>query len=50
MQPINRRSPPTAQEVVAIVREIYERVYRLDNADSSAHFRRVVQSVRNEGA
>jgi hypothetical protein len=46
MQPTSRRSPPTAEEIVAIVREIYQRVYRLESVDSSAHFRRVVQSVR----
>jgi hypothetical protein len=46
MQPVSRRSPPAAEEIVAIVREIYERVYRLESADTSASFRRVVQSVR----
>ena len=34
------------REIVAIVREIYERIYRLGNADGSAHFRRVVQSLQ----
>lgn len=50
MQPVSRRSPLTAEEIVVIVREIYKRVYRLENADSSASFRRVVQSVRTPSA
>ena len=50
MQPISRHSPPTAEEIVAIVREIYERVYCLERADRSASFRRVVQSVRAPSA
>jgi hypothetical protein len=50
MQPVSRRSPPPAEEIVVIVREIYERVYRLESADTSASFRRVVQSVRTPTA
>ena len=50
MQPISRHSPPATEEIVVIVREIYERVYCLESADSSASFRRVVQSVRAHAA
>ena len=46
IQPVARRSPPTREELAAIIREVYERVYRLENADRSAQFRRVVQSLR----
>ena len=46
IQPVSRRSPPTARELVSIIREVYERVYRLEDVEGSAIFQRVVQSVR----
>ena len=46
IQPMARRSPPTGPELAAIVRGVYEGVYRLEDAERSAIFQRVVQSVR----
>ena len=46
VQPVARRSPPTGPELESIIREVYERVYRLEDVERSAIFRRVVQSVR----
>ena len=43
--PIARHRPPAADEIVAIVREIYSRVYRLPDPDQSPYLRRVVQSL-----
>lgn len=46
LQPIGVHSQPSRAELVAIVREIYERVYRLADPDRNAEFRGVVQSLR----
>jgi hypothetical protein len=45
LQPLAQKTPPTREETAAIVREIYERVYRLSDVTQSANFRRVVESM-----
>ena len=46
LQPIGVHSQPSRTELVAIIREIYQRVYRLADPDRNAEFLRVVQSLR----
>ena len=50
LQPIGRRAPPSRDELVSIVREIFERIYRLPDASQNAHFRRIVESIGPEFA
>ena len=45
LQPVAKQVPPSGDEIAAIVREIYERVYRLPNTTANAQFRRVVESL-----
>ena len=48
VQPIARMAPPSSDELVSIVREIYERIYRLPNPSQNAQFRRIVESIGPE--
>lgn len=45
LQPMARRTRPSKEETLAIVREIYERVYRLPDVTANAQFRHVVESL-----
>ena len=45
LQPIAKRVRPTSAEIASIVREIYERVYRVPEVLRNAEFRRVIESV-----
>jgi hypothetical protein len=44
-QPIANHLPPARDDIVSIVRHIYERVYRLPDATQSPHFQRVAESL-----
>ena len=44
LQPMARQAPPSGDEIVTIVREIYERVYRIPKPWENANFRSVVES------
>ena len=46
LQPIARRVPPSRDELESIVREIYERIYRLPDVGRDTQFRRIVESIR----
>ena len=45
VQPLGRQTPPDGDEIVAIVREVYERIYRIHDAANHPTFRRVVASL-----
>jgi hypothetical protein len=45
VQPIGKTAPPETSEVLTIVREIYERVYRIPDAAESRAFHRVAASL-----
>ena len=45
LQPIARRTPPSGDELVSIVREIYRRIYRLPDVGPDTQFRRIVESI-----
>jgi len=47
LQPMARRTPPSSDETLAIVREIYRRIYRLPDATINAQLRHVVESLVN---
>jgi hypothetical protein len=47
LQPIARRDPPGEDEILGIVREVYERVYRIPDVESHATFRRIAASLRD---
>ena len=47
LQPIARTRPPDESESLAIVRELYERVYRIDDVIQNESFRRIAESLRN---
>ena len=44
LQPMARQVPPSGDEIVTIVHEIYERVYRIPKPRDNANFRSVVES------
>ena len=44
LQPMARQVPPSGDEIVTIVHEIYGRVYRIPKPWDNANFRRVVES------
>ena len=45
LQPVGRAEPPGAEELVAIVREIFERVYRVVDVSNDPTFRGIVASM-----
>ena len=45
LQPVARQLPPDGEETVAIVREVYRRIYRISDVDANPSFRRVVASL-----
>ena len=47
LQPLARRRPPSANEVTAIVAEIYQRLYRVPDVWKHPGFRRIVASLRD---
>ena len=47
-QPIAAHSAPSRGQTAAVVREIYERVYRIRRVEQSAEYRRVVESLREQ--
>ena len=46
LQPMAKRSPPGEDETIAIVREVYLRIYRIRDVDENDAYRRVADSVR----
>ena len=46
LQPVGRNRPPTANEVIELVRELYERLYRIADVDHNPSYLRVVASVQ----
>lgn len=45
LQPVGQRKPPTHSRIAAIVRELYERVYRIEDVDTNSSYRRIVASL-----
>ena len=45
LQPVARRTPPGEDQTVAIVREVYRRIYRIQYVDENDAYRRVAASV-----
>ena len=47
LQPVRRRTAPGHDETLAIVREVYERIYRVQDVTANASFRRIAASLRH---
>ncbi len=47
IQPLARRRRPDESESLAIVRELYERIYRIDDAAQNESYRRIAASLRS---
>ena len=45
LQPVAKQSPPGSNEILMIVRELYERVYRIDHVTENESFRRIASSL-----
>ena len=46
LQPVVRTLPPGESESLAIVRELYERIYRIQDVSQNESFRRIAESLR----
>ena len=47
LQPVARRTAPSRDETIAIVREVYERIYRIQDVAANASFRRIAVSLHD---
>ena len=47
LQPVARRTAPGRDETLAIVREVYERIYRIQDVAANESFRRIVASLHD---
>ena len=47
LQPVGQQKPPTHSQIAAIVRELYERVYRIEDVDTNPAYRRIITSLSN---
>ena len=48
VQPVAKKRRPTANETAMIVREVYEKIYRLPEPERSPEFRRIMRSLARD--
>jgi hypothetical protein len=46
LQPLADRNVPDGDQIIHIIREVYQRIYRIPDVENNPAFRRIIASIK----